>query len=131
MEFASVDPTQGEPPAELADHFQGTAKLQRFAIPFDGPVVFAVHFDPGGRTRPHVHAKGQMLVIAAGEGMIGTESGRRVVKAGEVVSVMPNEWHWHGATPTTAMTHVTVQMSGADSVDWNVDERDWAEDYEA
>lgn len=98
-------------------------------FPGDDPSVFAVHFEPGGRTKPHMHGRGQLLHIAAGEGIIGTVDGRRHVTAGDVVSVMPNEWHWHGATPTTPMTHVTVQPSGPGSVDWNVDERDWAEEY--
>lgn len=131
MEFARVDNTQGDPPAELAGHFQGRARLQRLVNPFPGddPSVFAVYFEPGGRTKPHMHGRGQLLHIAAGEGIIGTVDGRRHVTAGDVVSVMPNEWHWHGATPTTPMTHVTVQPSGPGSVDWNVDERDWAEEY--
>jgi quercetin dioxygenase-like cupin family protein len=132
VEFAQVDPTIGEPPAELPDHFQGQARLQRFANPFpeNGPAVFAVHFEAGGRTKPHVHANGQMLHIAAGEGIIGTVDGRRTVRTGDVVTVMPDEWHWHGATPSSPMTHVTVQMTGPDSIDWSVDERDWAEGYE-
>lgn len=131
MEVGRIDNTEGEPPAEVAEHFQGNARLQRLTSPFpDGPDVFAVHFDPGGRTKPHTHGKGQLLVIADGRGIIGTREGRRVVEAGDVVAVMPDEWHWHGATPTTAMTHVTVQMRGPDSVDWEVDEGDWASGYE-
>lgn len=126
-----MDQSKGDAPAELQDHFQGRARLQRFAIPFpDGsPAVFAVHFEAGGRTKPHVHAKGQLLHIVDGEGIIGTPDGRRTVRTGDVVSVMPDEWHWHGATPDSPMTHVTVQIAGADSVDWNVDERDWASGY--
>ena len=54
-----------------------------------------------------------------------------MVEAGDVVAVMPGEWHWHGATPTTAMTHVTVQQRGPDSVDWDVDEGDWATGFDA
>lgn len=133
MEFDHVDNGKGEAPTELLDHFQGRARLQRFALPFPdpGPAVFAVHFEAGGRTKPHVHAQGQVLHIVAGEGIIGTPHGRRRVAAGDLVTVMPDEWHWHGATPESPMTHVTVQMSGPESVDWNVDERDWAEDYGA
>jgi quercetin dioxygenase-like cupin family protein len=44
---------------------------------------------------------------------------------------MPEEWHWHGATPDSPMTHVTVQLTGPDSVNWDVEERDWARDYTA
>lgn len=131
MEFDHVDSTKGEPLEELSRHFQGDAKIQRFPSPFgNGTAVFAVHFEAGGRTKPHVHAAGQVLHITAGTGIIGGVEGRRVVEAGDVVVVMPDEWHWHGGTPTTPMTHVTVQMSGPDSTDWDVDERDWASDYE-
>lgn len=131
MDFDRVDSAKGEPPAELADHFQGQARLQRFANPFPnpGPAVFAVHFEAGGRTKPHVHAQGQVLHIAAGEGIVATAAGRQVVQAGDLVSVMPGEWHWHGATPTTPMTHVTIQIAGLESVDWDVDEGDWADGY--
>ena len=131
MHFDLVDDTKGEPPEELPDQFQGEARIERFHIPFpaDGPTVFAVHFRAGGRTKPHVHGNGQVLHIAAGRGLVGTRSGRRVVEAGDMVVVMPGEWHWHGAAPDSPMTHVTVQVAGPDSVDWDVDEGDWADDY--
>ena len=130
MDIARIDSGSGEPPAELTDHFQGQARLQRLPLPFpDGPAVFAVHFQPGGRTKPHVHRAGQLLLITAGRGLIGREAGPVLVEAGDVVSVQPDEWHWHGATPGSPMTHVTVQLPGPDSVDWDVDERDWATTY--
>jgi quercetin dioxygenase-like cupin family protein len=132
MDVGHIDNTEGEPPGEMVDHFQGRARLQPLPNPFaDGPDVFAVHFEPGGRTKPHVHRAGQLLIIAAGRGMVGTRDGRRVVEAGDVVAVMPGEWHWHGATPATAMTHVTVQQRGPDSIDWDVDEGDWATGFDA
>lgn len=132
MEFDHVDRTRGEPPGEHPVHFQGQARLQPFTSPFAaGPAVFAVHFEAGGRTRPHVHRAGQLLCITDGEGVIGGTDGRREVRAGDIVTVMPGEWHWHGATPSTPMTHVTVQMTGPDSIDWEVEERDWATGYEA
>jgi quercetin dioxygenase-like cupin family protein len=131
VEFGRVDDTKGDPPAEVAEHFQGRARLQRLPAAFpDEMDIFAVHFEPGGRTKPHVHPDGQLLVIAAGKGIIGSRDGRRVVEAGDVVAVMPDEWHWHGATPSTPMTHITIQMPGPDSIDWNVDEGDWASGYE-
>jgi quercetin dioxygenase-like cupin family protein len=130
MEFEHIDDSRGEAPAELLSHFQGEARLQPFPSPFpDGPAVFAVHFRPGGRTMPHTHRFGQVLQVTSGKGIIGSEDGRRVVGPGDVVAVMPDEWHWHGATPDSPMTHFTVQMSGPDSVNWDVDERDWARDY--
>lgn len=130
MHFDHVDATTGEPPAEHPVHFQGNATIQPFVTPLpDGPAVFAVHFQPGGRTRPHTHRHGQLLHVVAGEGLVGDRSGRRVVGPGDVVTVMAGEWHWHGATPSSAMTHMTVQTTGPDSVDWDVDEGDWAGGY--
>lgn len=131
MDFHHVDDSQGEFPTELAAHFQGEARLQPFTSPFpEGPAIFAVHFRPGGRTKPHTHAAGQILHVTAGRGFIGTADERRLVGPGDIVVVMPGEWHWHGATPTTSMTHVTTQMTGPDAVDWNVDEGDWASGYD-
>lgn len=131
MHFDHVDDTRGEPPEDLAEHFQGQARIQRFPSPFPGggPAVFAVHFSAGGRTKPHVHGNGQVLHVTAGRGIVGSGSGRRTVEPGDVVVVMPDEWHWHGGAPDSPMTHVTVQMAGPDSVDWAVEERDWAEGY--
>ncbi|MGH9277099.1 MAG: cupin domain-containing protein [Acidimicrobiales bacterium] len=133
MEQGRVDDTAGAPPGEWPEHFQGEARLQPLPTPFDahGPGVFAVHFRPGGRTRPHTHRTGQLLLITSGEGIVGGADGRRHVRAGDVVATMPGEWHWHGATPDTPMTHITVQLPGPDAVNWDVDEGDWADGYEA
>ncbi len=129
MDHASVDDRSGEPPGEWPEHFQGNARLQPLGAPFgpEGASVFAVHFEAGGRSRPHSHEHGQMLVILTGRGMVGDRSGRRTVLPGDVVVAQPGEWHWHGAAPDSPMTHVTVQMPG--SVNWDVDEGDWAEGY--
>lgn len=130
MEFDHLDATLGETPAEYPEHFQGRARIQRLATPFrdGGPAVFAVHFEAGGRTKPHVHGSGQLLHVTAGRGIVGGVDGRREVEPGDVVAAPPGEWHWHGATPTSPMTHVTVQVAGG-SIDWDVDERDWADGY--
>ena len=130
MDTARIDAAAGEPPAEITDHFQGSARLQQLPLPFAGHTsVFAVHFEPGGRSKPHVHPHGQLLVITAGRGLVGSDSGVTVVGPGDVVASAPGEWHWHGATPDSPLTHLTVQPAVADSVDWDVDERDWATTY--
>lgn len=130
MERERIDDTTGEAPAELAGCFQGQARIQPLPSPFsDGPAVFAVHFQAGGRTRPHVHTSGQLLHIIAGRGIVASETERLVVEAGDVVTTGPGEWHWHGAGPDTPMTHVTVQSSASGGIDWDVEERDWAEGY--
>jgi quercetin dioxygenase-like cupin family protein len=130
MEFDIIDSGKGELPDEYRPHFQGQARFQRFAGPFgDRPAVFAVHFEAGARTRPHVHRSGQVLHVTEGRGVVASRSGRQVVLPGDVVTVEPGEWHWHGATTTTAMTHLTVQVTAPGDIDWEVDEGDWARDY--
>ena len=130
MDFAHVDPGQGELPDEYKPHFQGEARFQRFASPFgERPAVFAVHFDAGGRTRPHVHRSGQVLHVTDGEGIVADRSGRRGVHPGDGVTVEADEWHWHGGTPTSPMTHLTVQVTAPGDIEWDVDEGDWAEGY--
>lgn len=129
MELETLDHSRGEPPAEWPEHFQGAARIQTLPNPFTpgGPAVFAVHFDAGGRSRPHVHRDGQILVVTSGRGVVGDRSGRRQVLPGDVIAAGPGEWHWHGAAPDSPMTHVTVQIPGEGSIDWEVDEGDWAE----
>ncbi len=130
MDLDRIDDTKGEVPAEHRRWFQGEARIQQLPTPFeDGPAVFAVHFRPGGRTKPHVHSTGQLLHVVSGRGIVGTRSGRRVVEPGDVVTAMPGEWHWHGATPDSAMTHVSVQRGLGDPIDWDVEEGDWAGGY--
>ncbi len=128
VDYDRIDDSVGEPPGEWPEHFEGRAKIQPFPNPFptDGAAVFAVHFDAGGRSRPHTHKHGQMLIVTFGRGVVGDRSGRRTVEAGDVVVAAPGEWHWHGAAPDSPMTQVTVQMAGPDSIDWDVDEGDWA-----
>jgi quercetin dioxygenase-like cupin family protein len=131
MEFEHADRTQGALPEEFKPYFQGQARFQRFTSPFgDEPAVFVVHFDAGGRTRPHVHRSGQVLYVADGEGIVATEFDRRTVRPGDVVTVNPDEWHWHGGTPTWPMSHFTVQRMTAGDAVWDVDEKDWASGYE-
>lgn len=130
MEFDTIDSGKGALPAGYQPHFQGVARFQRFTSPFgDAPSVFAVHFEAGARTRPHLHRSGQVLHVTAGRGIVANRSGRQTVLPGDVVTVEPDEWHWHGAAPTTAMTHLTVQVTAPGDIDWDVDEGDWASDY--
>lgn len=129
MEFDRPDTSAGSLPEQYADAFEGTARFQPVASPFpDGPSVMFVHFDAGGRTRPHVHHQGQVLHIVSGRGVVADGSGPRVVEPGDTVTVGPDEWHWHGGLPGSAMSHLVVQYPGAD-VSFEVDERDWADGY--
>jgi quercetin dioxygenase-like cupin family protein len=80
----------------------------------------SVTFEPGARTAWHTHPLGQTLVITAGLGWVQAE-GRPIqeIRPGDVVWFPPGERHWHGATPTTGMTHIAVQESlNGKNVDW-------------
>lgn len=131
MELACVNRAEGDMPESYRPHFQGDARFQHFRSPFgDGPAVFMVHFAAGGRTRPHRHHSGQVLHVTEGEGIVADDSGPHRVRAGDVVTVLPDEWHWHEGTPTTAMSHFTVQQPGPEDIVWDVEEGSWAEGYE-
>jgi quercetin dioxygenase-like cupin family protein len=80
----------------------------------------SVTFEPGARTAWHTHPLGQTLIIMAGLGWVQTEGGPiEEIRPGDVVWFPPGEKHWHGATPTTAMTHIAVQESlNGKNVDW-------------
>lgn len=130
MHVDSNDRTRGEMPDQYRPHFQGAARFQFFDSPFEpGPVVFAVHFEAGARTKPHLHHSGQVLYVTDGEGIVATREGRQTVRPGQVITVGRDEWHWHGGTPDSPMTHLTVQMPGSDDIEWDVDEDDWARGY--
>ena len=69
-----------------------------------------VTFEPGARTVWHTHPLGQRLIVTSGCGWVRCSGGtKREIRAGDVVVCPPGEKHWHGATPTTAMTHIAIQ----------------------
>ena len=70
----------------------------------------SVTFEPGARTAWHRHPLGQTLIVTSGCGWVQSEGQARVeIRPGDVVWCPPNERHWHGATPTTAVTHIAIQ----------------------
>lgn len=71
-----------------------------------------VTFEPGARSAWHTHPAGQRLHVLSGVGL-AQEAGRpvQVIRAGDVVWCPPNVKHWHGAMPTTAMSHLAVTGS--------------------
>ena len=79
-----------------------------------------VTFEPGARTAWHTHPLGQTLIITSGLGWIQREGGSiEEVRPGDVVWFPPGLKHWHGASPTTAMTHIAIQESlNGKNVDW-------------
>ncbi len=79
-----------------------------------------VTFEPSARTAWHTHPLGQTLIVTAGCGWAQREGGPiEEIKPGDVVWFPPGEKHWHGATPTTAMTHIAIQeQHDGNVVDW-------------
>jgi quercetin dioxygenase-like cupin family protein len=80
----------------------------------------AVTFEPGARTAWHTHPLGQTLIVVSGLGWAQKEGGAvEEIRPGDVVWFSPGEKHWHGASPTTAMTHIAIQESlDGKVVDW-------------
>ena len=69
-----------------------------------------VTFEPGARSAWHTHPLGQTLIVTSGKGWTQCEGGPIVeINAGDIISCPPDHRHWHGATPTTAMTHIAIQ----------------------
>ena len=80
----------------------------------------SVTFEPGGRTAWHTHPLGQTLIVTAGCGRAQRWGGPiEEIRPGDVVWFPPGEKHWHGAAPTTAMTHIAVaEVLDGKVVDW-------------
>jgi len=105
-----------------ADWFTGTVRidpLNQTAAPARVACA-SVTFEPGARTAWHTHPLGQTLIVTAGCGWAQRDGGAvEEIRPGDVVWFAPGERHWHGATPTTAMTHFAIQerLNGK-AVDW-------------
>jgi quercetin dioxygenase-like cupin family protein len=105
-----------------ADWFTGTVRIDPL-FPATQPARAAcnsVTFEPGARTAWHTHPLGQALIVTAGAGLAQRWGGTiEQIRPGDVVWFSPGEKHWHGASPTTAMTHIAVQeaLDGI-AVDW-------------
>src|SRR6266513_5729177 len=91
------------------DYFTGTVRIDAlFQAPVPARVSGAsVTFEPCARTAWHTHPLGQTLIVTAGSGLAQREGGPvEQIRPGDVVWFAPGEKHWHGATPTIAMTHI-------------------------
>ncbi|OGN94306.1 MAG: cupin [Chloroflexi bacterium RBG_13_48_10] len=105
-----------------ADYFTGTVRVDPlFDAPDPARVLSAnVTFEPGARTAWHTHPLGQTLIVTAGCGLV-QRWGRSIeeIRPGDVIWFPPGEKHWHGATATTAMTHIAiVEVLDGKSADW-------------
>jgi quercetin dioxygenase-like cupin family protein len=92
--------------------FTGTVRIDPLIqAPEPARVASAsVTFEPGARTAWHTHPLGQTLLVTAGCGWVQREGGPvEEIHPGDIVWFPPGEKHWHGATPTTALTHTAIQ----------------------
>jgi quercetin dioxygenase-like cupin family protein len=105
-----------------ADWFTGSVRVDPlFTAPAPARVGgAAVTFEPGGRTSWHTHPLGQTLIVTSGVGWVQREGGPvEEIRPGDVVWFPPGEKHWHGATATTAMTHIAIQeVLNGTAVEW-------------
>jgi quercetin dioxygenase-like cupin family protein len=105
-----------------ADYFTGTVRID---APFKGTEPArvggaTVTFEPGARTAWHTHPLGQTLIVLSGAGLVQREGGPvEAIRPGDIVWFAPGEKHWHGAAPTTAMSHIAIaEALDGKVVDW-------------
>jgi quercetin dioxygenase-like cupin family protein len=95
-----------------AEWFTGTVRIDPLFVA-EGSARSAgntVTFEPGARTAWHTHPLGQVLIVTFGLGRVQREGGPiEEVRPGDVVWFEPGEKHWHGASPTSAMSHIAIQ----------------------
>jgi quercetin dioxygenase-like cupin family protein len=95
-----------------AEYFTGSVRIDPLFQAADPARVAGaiVTFEPGARTAWHTHPLGQRLIVTAGCGRAQRWGGPiEEIRPGDVVWFPPGEKHWHGASPTTAMTHIAIQ----------------------
>ncbi len=106
-----------------ADWFTGTVRIDPFFLKANMPSPLTsacVTFEPGARTAWHTHPVGQLLIGLSGFGRVRHEGGPiEEIRPGDAIWFEPGEKHWHGASPTTAMSHIALQEEQAGSaVEW-------------
>lgn len=117
---ASEDPASGQ-------RFAGEVVTQPLTQPDAEVELLAVFFAAGARTRPHIHPNEQVLHFVEGRGVVATEHETTHTAAGDIVTVPAGIWHWHGAEPDAAATHISIKRPGP--TNWDVDEKNWRTSY--
>jgi len=105
-----------------AEYFTGAVRVQEL-FPADDPSRTSggiVTFEPGARSAWHTHPLGQVLIVTDGTGWVQQWGGPiQEIRKGDVVRIPAGVKHWHGATPTTAMTHIAIQEQlNGKAVEW-------------
>src|SRR5690242_11749219 len=114
MQISSIDESQARRENTEPANFDGEVRIQRLVGPAESGEIelLVVYFSAGGRTRPHIHVRDQVLQIVSGQGIVATETEKHVVVPGDVISIPAGVWHWHGATRDTAMCHISIKQPG-------------------
>lgn len=105
-----------------SEYFTGTVRIDGW-FQADAPARVGgatVTFEPGARTAWHTHPLGQTLLVVAGVGRVQREGGPiEEIGMGDIVWIAPGEKHWHGASPTIAMTHIAIaEAQDGKVVEW-------------
>jgi quercetin dioxygenase-like cupin family protein len=105
-----------------AEYFTGSVRVDTLFRPQELARTSGAYvtFEPGARTAWHTHPLGQTLIVTAGFGWVQRDGGPiEEIRPGDVVWFPPGEKHWHGASPTTAMTHIAItETLNGKNVDW-------------
>ena len=130
MKLTRIDHSQAREDTVRKSNFDGEVQAQQIVGPQESSEVelLAVYFSPGARTIPHIHEQDQILQIIEGQGIVATESEKLRVSAGDVVTLPAGTWHWHGATRTSAMCHISIKRPG--NTNWEVERKNWASGYD-
>ena len=110
------------PAADRPSYFSGMVRVDPLFEARDPArgLGASVTFEPGARTAWHAHPLGQTLIVTAGCGLVQRWGGPiEQIHPGDVIQFAPGEKHWHGATATTAMTHIAiVERLDGKTADW-------------
>jgi quercetin dioxygenase-like cupin family protein len=105
-----------------AEFFTGNARVEPLFAPKESAQYSGAYvtFEPGARSAWHTHPAGQHLIVTQGVGLTQEWGGPIVeIRAGDVVWCPPGVKHWHGASPSTAMTHIALSgMVNGKNVEW-------------
>lgn len=106
----------------VPQNFTGDVRVDMLHVPKAPWSSSAAHvtFEPGARTVWHTHPVGQVLIVTAGVGLVQKEGGAaQTIRPGDSVWIPPDVKHWHGATPTSGMTHLAITESrDGRNVEW-------------
>ena len=111
-----------QPKKGSAEYFTGAVEVQELFPAYDPSRTSGgkVTFEPGARSAWHTHPLGQILIVTDGTGWIQQWGGRiEEIRKGDVIWIPAGVKHWHGATPSTAMTHIAIQEQlNRKAVEW-------------